>query len=164
MDAAEVLPNTASQMEDPTSSDRTETMPESDGSISNGYTINVIGESVLSCYPLPLRGEAVIGRSADATIAIDHPSISRRHALLRTSPALTIEDLGSINGTCVNGKRLMRGKPPHFVLRNSPNGAGPGRVKCAESRPAPPGPTTQDTMTAIKTCHGASQCWKAEHR
>jgi len=47
MDAAEVLPNTASQMEDPTSSDRTETMPESDGSISNGYTINVIGESVL---------------------------------------------------------------------------------------------------------------------
>jgi two-component system response regulator AtoC len=102
---------TGALMEDRKSGDRTKTMPESDGASQDGYTISVIGESILSCHRVPLVGETIIGRSADATINIDHPSISRRHALLRTSPTLTIEDLGSSNGTRVNGKRLKPGQP-----------------------------------------------------
>ena len=38
--------------------------------------------------------------------------ISRKHALLRVSDKITIEDIGSLNGTFVNrGRRLEPGSP-----------------------------------------------------
>ena len=49
----------------------------------------------------------VIGRGDDADVRVDHPRISRRHALLFRSEGSTwIEDLGSANGTEVNGNPL----------------------------------------------------------
>ena len=46
-----------------------------------------------------------IGRSADADVIIDEPSLSRLHARIRMGAdgAVTIEDLGSTNGIFVNG-------------------------------------------------------------
>jgi len=55
-----------------------------------------------------LRGkEIVIGRSDYSSILIPHPSVSRLHATitLRESQSF-IQDLGSRNGTYVNGKRI----------------------------------------------------------
>ena len=55
-----------------------------------------------------LRGsESVIGRSDYSTILIAHPSVSRVHAaiILRDGETL-IQDLGSKNGTFVNGVRV----------------------------------------------------------
>ena len=50
--------------------------------------------------------ELVIGR-VNADLTIDDPQISRRHALIRPSgPELEVEDLGSLNGTWLNGKRI----------------------------------------------------------
>jgi sigma-B regulation protein RsbU (phosphoserine phosphatase) len=50
----------------------------------------------------PLR----IGRTADADIVLDHPSVSRTHAeLVRTRDAWRIADAGSTNGVIVNGER-----------------------------------------------------------
>ena len=44
-----------------------------------------------------------IGRGA-TDLAIDSPAVSRRHARLNgTAQALTITDLGSSNGTSING-------------------------------------------------------------
>lgn len=52
--------------------------------------------------------ELVVGR-ADADLTIDDPLVSRRHALVRPGPGtLEIEDLGSTNGTWVNGERIER--------------------------------------------------------
>lgn len=55
----------------------------------------------------------VIGRSAsDADHVIGLKSVSRRHALLRVDGvSLTVEDLGSLNGTRLNGIELAKGKP-----------------------------------------------------
>jgi pSer/pThr/pTyr-binding forkhead associated (FHA) protein len=49
-------------------------------------------------------GEAVIGRGAGADVSIPDPSISRRHALARLEgKTVVLEDLGSANGTYLNG-------------------------------------------------------------
>lgn len=52
------------------------------------------------------KPEMVIGRSVDADIFVDCDSISRRHAKLVTSPeGIDLVDLGSKNGTLLNGLR-----------------------------------------------------------
>jgi hypothetical protein len=58
---------------------------------------------------VPLReGENIIGRDPAVAIVIDSPDVSRHHARLFISDAsLTIEDLGSKNGTFVGGARIV---------------------------------------------------------
>ncbi len=52
-------------------------------------------------------GENILGRGADSLVWIDAQSVSRRHARLMIAEGLaTLEDLGSKNGTFVNGIRL----------------------------------------------------------
>jgi pSer/pThr/pTyr-binding forkhead associated (FHA) protein len=56
-----------------------------------------------------MEGANVIGRAPDATIQIDSPSVSRYHArILVAHGEATVEDLGSKNGTSVDGERLTR--------------------------------------------------------
>jgi DNA-binding winged helix-turn-helix (wHTH) protein len=53
------------------------------------------------------EGENILGRGSDSLVWIDAQSVSRRHARLRIDAGLaTLEDLGSKNGTFVNGIRL----------------------------------------------------------
>ncbi|HET8774484.1 MAG TPA: winged helix-turn-helix domain-containing protein [Thermoanaerobaculia bacterium] len=53
------------------------------------------------------EGSHLIGRRADCTVTIDHPSVSRVHARLQVSRAgTTMEDLHSKNGTFVGGARI----------------------------------------------------------
>ena len=48
-------------------------------------------------------GENIIGRDASATLALDFPSVSRRHArIVVGADGATVEDLGSKNGTSLN--------------------------------------------------------------
>jgi DNA-binding winged helix-turn-helix (wHTH) protein len=52
-------------------------------------------------------GPNVVGRDPAAAIPIDHVSVSRRHAQVSLSGGgATIQDLGSRNGTYLNGRRL----------------------------------------------------------
>jgi DNA-binding winged helix-turn-helix (wHTH) protein len=58
------------------------------------------------------EGENILGRDPEASIFVDHTSVSRRHARVTISgDAATIEDLGSKNGTKVGG-RLVSGVQP----------------------------------------------------
>lgn len=58
----------------------------------------------------PVVAQQVIGRQADCDIAIASEEISRRHAKVRPTPTgLQVEDLGSSNGTYINGKRVQEG-------------------------------------------------------
>lgn len=51
----------------------------------------------------------VLGRGTEADIRLDAPVISRRHAVLQAgTPEWSITDLGSKNGTVLNGKRISR--------------------------------------------------------
>jgi FHA domain len=53
-----------------------------------------------------LEGDATIGREG-CDITIGDPDVSRRHAAVRVEgDTATIEDLGSTNGTYVNGERI----------------------------------------------------------
>jgi hypothetical protein len=50
------------------------------------------------------QGRVVVGRARDADFRIDNPDVSRRHAAIYWSNgAVVLEDLGSTNGTMVNG-------------------------------------------------------------
>ena len=50
--------------------------------------------------------ELIIGREGD--VAIDDPEVSRRHAAVRPVPqGVELEDLGSANGTFVDGRRIV---------------------------------------------------------
>jgi len=57
---------------------------------------------------LPLTaGTWVVGRADDARVQLDDASVSRRHAMFRVSKThVDLLDLGSQNGTYVNGERL----------------------------------------------------------
>jgi DNA-binding winged helix-turn-helix (wHTH) protein len=52
-------------------------------------------------------GETILGRSREATLFLDDESVSRRHArLVINAESVVVEDLGSKNGTTLNGERL----------------------------------------------------------
>jgi transcriptional regulator with GAF, ATPase, and Fis domain len=65
--------------------------------------------------PLPETGDVIIGRSERCDVRIQHPSISRQHALLRMGGKMTIEDLGSSNGTVVREQQLAANRPTEIA-------------------------------------------------
>ncbi len=76
-----------------------------------GHHLVVMGPASFHTVPLPVRGELIVGRGSSADVDIDEPRASRRHARLRVGDGITIEDLGSVNGTRVRGRKLEAGKP-----------------------------------------------------
>lgn len=55
----------------------------------------------------PERPVITVGRAQDSDLQLQEQGISRRHARLQSGPqGWTITDLGSTNGTFVNGRRL----------------------------------------------------------
>ena len=72
--------------------------------------LSVVAEGYIGVYPLPVRGSVTIGRDALAEFSVDHASLSRRHARIDVGGALTIEDLGSKNGTRVGDDALAPGE------------------------------------------------------
>jgi FHA domain len=68
----------------------------------------VIHEGAGAGSQLPLDGELILGREhATADLVIEDPGVSRRHArVLPDNGTVIVEDLGSSNGTYVNGERI----------------------------------------------------------
>ena len=57
----------------------------------------------------PVAGATVIGRAPECGIPVTVDEISRRHVELKpTQDGLSVEDLGSANGTYVNGQRVQQ--------------------------------------------------------
>jgi pSer/pThr/pTyr-binding forkhead associated (FHA) protein len=56
----------------------------------------------------PLRGKVIVGRAPPAAVLLEDDSLSRKHAELERSPrgAVFLRDLGSSNGTLLNGERI----------------------------------------------------------
>lgn len=53
---------------------------------------------------IPLRSKTIIGRGSDCDLVLNESEMSRRHALIENTPeGLFLRDLGSANGTFVNG-------------------------------------------------------------
>lgn len=72
-----------------------------------------MGSSLVFVEKWPVEGRrhapepgASIGR-ADCDVVLADPDVSRRHAVIRAiDEALAVEDVGSRNGTFVNGRRI----------------------------------------------------------
>jgi len=58
---------------------------------------------------LPQRGTVVIGRATNCDVRIDELSVSRQHVCIHVDNAISVEDLGSANGTTLLDERALDG-------------------------------------------------------
>jgi two-component system cell cycle response regulator len=78
------------------------------GAGDEAVLVVLYGPSLGRRYLLGAR-EEILGRSAEATIALDAESVSRRHARVTWGDGeFELEDLGSTNGSFVNDRRIDR--------------------------------------------------------
>jgi transcriptional regulator with GAF, ATPase, and Fis domain len=100
------------------------THPNAPASVSVGPELElvVVDPPEIAGERFPLRAELVLGRIPETdTAAIPHVTISRQHARVRVGMGgvLCLEDLGSRNGTRLNGKRSEVPQPllPQTLVR-----------------------------------------------
>jgi pSer/pThr/pTyr-binding forkhead associated (FHA) protein len=76
--------------------------------ISEGGALVIRSGGGRSGESFPIEGDRMtIGRSPDASVFLDDVTVSRNHALLvRRRDGLYLDDLGSLNGTYVNRRRI----------------------------------------------------------
>ncbi|MFF9619876.1 FHA domain-containing protein [Streptomyces griseosporeus] len=124
-------------------------------------------------------GEVRVGRSADADVPLDDPDVSRLHCAVTLSPdgRVTVADLGSTNGTVLDGTRVgerpvrfgpgsllrigesaLRMAPaggPGVRVPTTPDGEGHVRVPCGtETGAAAPARVDTSASPAASTGHG----------
>jgi hypothetical protein len=72
-------------------------------------TLALDGAGMHVRLPLPAGASIRVGRDLANDVVLAHPSVSRHHArLTRTPRGLSVEDLGSSNGTWHNARRIQR--------------------------------------------------------
>lgn len=109
----------------------------------------------------PITSPVVIGRSAECDISVPGDEISRRHAQVNpTLNGLSVEDLGSSNGTYINNKRVQHGflnpgdelrlDAVRFIL------VAPGRELAAA---APVSPPVRPSVSAPQSSANRMQMW-----
>ncbi|MDI7267111.1 MAG: FHA domain-containing protein [Myxococcota bacterium] len=121
------------------------------------------------CVVVPPGDVVAIGRGPDCEVSINSDRVSRRHAEVRHRgrSALAIRDLGSTNGTSVNGAPLAAGKDAplrpgdvvllgsSFLLRAFPLGSSPAHA--AESFLFPLwvflGQAAVESSSFLRCCH-----------
>ncbi|HTR53278.1 MAG TPA: sigma 54-interacting transcriptional regulator [Kofleriaceae bacterium] len=74
-------------------------------STSGSAYLLVVDNDSSSIFHLPRAGAIVVGRAPECELRVQHASVSRRHATVRVEDGVVrIADLGSHNGTRVNGE------------------------------------------------------------
>lgn len=136
----------------------------------SGWAIKA-NHTALANRVFPLKDVTVIGRSTDCDISLAAAHLSRRHAQLTiVDGALYVKDLGSANGTFLNGKQVMearvkRGDELRFdALSFGVMGPADEMAKTtvraipnAEPAPAKPAPKPSVQATKFSTQHSFSQ-------
>src|SRR5262245_58632463 len=91
-------------------SDRTTAKETGTSTGSEVTLLLVVGNGHLSTHVLEPDRALVLGRDAACDIALDHPAVSRRHAIVRGGSPVTVQDAGSTNGILVGARRLGHGE------------------------------------------------------
>ena len=78
--------------------------------ISGGPARLIVLEGPQAGQKFKIDGDVVLGRAIDSTIVLEDPEVSRSHVRITRSDvgAYVIEDLGSRNGTTINGVPLQK--------------------------------------------------------
>jgi len=106
-------------------------------------------------------GAGVVGRARGNALRVPSAEVSRRHCELRQEGGLlTVEDLGSVNGTFLNGARVSEPQvvrpgdhlqvgPVTFVVEYELTPRALERLLGADEEPADPGPGDEEVTPAI---------------
>lgn len=107
------------------------------------------------------HGSLLLGRDPRSAVVIDHPQISRRHAqFVQREEGWVVEDLGSTNGTFLNGEQIVTpqlltdgdviGLSDAFLLtfRAEPRGTNKARQACGEDSQALRSPDSSEHQPA----------------
>jgi transcriptional regulator with GAF, ATPase, and Fis domain len=137
--------------------DPLKTSLEPERAATTGDLLIVTGPGVFRSHHL--TGDAVvIGRAPECDVTIDHRALSRRHAVLQVKPSLTIEDLGSTNGTKVSGRPLKTGEAAPLVVGESFHIGPFSFLVVASSKQGPDAPRAGDPLVVDDpTPEGVSQ-------
>jgi hypothetical protein len=89
---------------------------EGAGADAQGFHLLVMSLEVFWSQPLPSSGVVSVGRSTKCTVRIEDGMASRKHVRIHVGseggvPVLTIEDVGSANGTRVRDAVIKPGEP-----------------------------------------------------
>jgi pSer/pThr/pTyr-binding forkhead associated (FHA) protein len=99
-----------------------------------------------------------IGRGADAHVRLPHPMVSQKHArVVLRKEAAWLEESGSTNGTQLNGKTVVAGRP-HQLAPGDMVSVGPFRISILDPSG---GETTEKTSTEC-LARGLVRDWLAE--
>ena len=88
-------------------------MPEpNDSTSAKNFALRFIsGKYKGGMFPLKPSREIVVGRSSDLDMVLVEDMVSRKHAKISTASArVMIQDLGSTNGTFVNGEKVKKAR------------------------------------------------------
>jgi len=86
-------------------------LPDAEPILDDSYLLVLDGRSS-RVFVLPKDGEVVIGRAKETDLRLDDTSVSRKHARLAiTNGAAQLIDLGSQNGTRLNGEKIGKPRP-----------------------------------------------------
>ena len=105
-----------------------------------------------------LKGTCSIGRSPSNLLALPHDKVSRRHAIVHAQEnnEFWLVDLGSSNGTCLNGRRVTR---PIRLRNRDQIDIGPFQIAFCQ----PPREQTEENaaVDSEKTIHeiSSAKCW-----
>ena len=92
-------------------------MTDTKAALPDGGNLKTVSQAQLELiggkefWPVPVAG-VKIGRSSTCDIQVDRPTVSRVHCELKIrNGTWVIDDVGSANGTYVNGEKLSAGVP-----------------------------------------------------
>ena len=84
-----------------------------DGGVSHSSPEEAMGSVFWGAREMPLApGKNLIGRASECQVSLTSSTVSRHHAqILIAAGEVVLEDLGSKNGTLLNGSRIERTAP-----------------------------------------------------
>jgi two-component system, NtrC family, response regulator AtoC len=91
--------------------DRTRSVMPRAADGSSRLRLIVFCNGTVASYPLPPRGELIVGRGEEAQVRIEHATVSRKHTTLVCGDTLSIVDHGSFNGTSIGGRKIPPNVP-----------------------------------------------------
>ncbi len=111
-------------------------------------------------HPVALEGQLTIGRGSGSQLRIDHPLVSRDHAIIEPTPdGYAIRDLGSRNGTKLNHIKLL---DPQLLKVGDHLSIGPATLWVQQDADTPlPDSASLDDDGILFECSCGAKLWSA---